>query len=174
MDLLVTSEWLADELGADDLVVIDATVFLTMGPSGYESESGRARFEEAHIPGARFGDLTGELCDVDSPNRFALPAPADLAAAFEHLGVNDGSRVVLYDDNGSMWAARVWLMLRWLGFDNAAILDGGMRAWREEDRPTEAGTGNPAGAAAGSLTVSLRDWRCCEHGRPAGRGRWRA
>lgn len=155
MDLLVTSEWLAGELGGDDLVVIDATVYLTMGPNGYESESGRAAFVEAHIPGARFGDLTGDLCDVDSHNRFALPAPDDLAAAFERLGVSDGSRVVLYDDNGSMWAARVWFMLRWLGFDNAAILDGGMRTWRDEGRPTEAGATDGADST-GSLTVSLR------------------
>ena len=156
MDLLVTSEWLAGELGAVDLVVIDATVYLAMGPNGYESESGRTKFEEAHIPGARFGDLIGDLCDAESPDRFALPTPAALAAAFERLGVRDGSRVVLYDDNGSMWAARVWFMLRWLGFDDAAILDGGMRVWRDEGRPTEAGSAEDPAAAAGSLTVSLR------------------
>lgn len=156
MDLLVTTDWLADHLGADDLVVLDATVYLTMGPNGYESESGRARFEDAHIPGARFGDLTGELCDLDSPNRFALPAPATLAAAFERHGVADGKRVVLYDDNGSMWAARVWFMLRWLGFDDAALLDGGMRAWRDEGRSTESGPGAGPAADPGSLTVSVR------------------
>lgn len=156
MDLLVTSKWLADELGSDDLVVLDATVYLTLGPDGYESESGTANFEHAHIPGARFADLTGALCDLDSPDRFALPAPADLATAFERLGVSDRSRVVVYDDNGSMWAARVWFMLRWLGFDTAAILDGGMRVWRDEGRPTEAGSARGPAAPAGSLTVSTR------------------
>lgn len=156
MELLVTSDWLAGELGADDLVVIDATIYLAMGPSGYESQSGREAFEAAHIPGARFGDLTGDLCDTESRDRFALPTPADLAAAFERLGVSDGSRVVLYDDNGSMWAARVWFMLRWLGFDTAAVLDGGMRVWRDEGRPTESGPGAGEVAPEGSLTVSLR------------------
>jgi len=156
MDLLVTTEWLAGELHADDLVVIDATIFLTMGANGYVSESGRARFEEAHIPGAVFGDLTGELCDVDSPDRFALPAPADLAAAFEGLGVADGRRVVIYDDNNRMWGTRVWFMLRWLGFDDAAILDGGMGAWRDEGRPVERGSATPIAADPGSLTVELR------------------
>lgn len=156
MDLLVTTEWLADELGADDLIVIDATIFLTLGANGYESESGRARFEEAHIPGAVFGDLTGELCDVDSPDRFALPAPAELAAAFERLGVADGRRVVVYDDNGRLWGARVWFMLRWLGFDNAALLDGGMEAWRNQGRALETGPGRPRSAQPGSLTIALR------------------
>ena len=61
MDLLVTTDWLAGQLGADDLVVIDATVFLTLGPGGYLAESGRARFEEGHVPGAVFGDLTSDL-----------------------------------------------------------------------------------------------------------------
>ena len=75
MDLLVTTDWLADELGADDLVVLDATVFLRMREHGYESESGRAGFEAGHIPGAGFADLTGELADTSSPDRFALPAP---------------------------------------------------------------------------------------------------
>lgn len=69
MDLLMTSAWLADEIGADDLAVLDATVYLTMGTNGYESESGRWNFEQAHIPGARFGDPNGALCDVDSPDR---------------------------------------------------------------------------------------------------------
>lgn len=156
MDLLVTTDWLADHLGADDLVVIDATVFLTLGPDGYHSESGRARFEEGHVPGAVFGDLTGELCDRESPDRFALPEPAALAAAFEDLGVGDGRRVVLYDDNGRMWSTRLWFMLRWLGFDTAAVLDGGMTAWRAEGRPLEAGPRAATPAPNGSLTLDVR------------------
>jgi len=156
MDLLVTTDWLADHLGADDLVVIDATVFLTLGADGYRSESGRARFEEGHIPGAVFGDLTGDLCELDSPDRFALPAPAELASALERLGVGDGRRVVLYDDNARMWSTRLWFMLRWLGFDDAAVLDGGMTAWRAEGRPLEPGPGEPTPAPTGSLTVDVR------------------
>lgn len=158
MDLLVTTDWLAAELGDDDVVVLDCTVFLGMDDNGgYTSVSGRAKFEQAHIPGAGFGDLMGDLVDVDSPNRFAMPTPEAFAAAMEQLGVHDGSRVVLYDaDDTSMWAARAWFMLRWIGFDNAAILDGGIKAWQAAGHPTETGAGQPIAAVPGSLTVSPR------------------
>jgi len=70
-----------------------------------------------------------DLSDADSPFEFAVPAPEQFAAAMSALGVSDGSRVVLYDRMMSMWAARVWWMLRWIGFDDAALLDGGLAAW---------------------------------------------
>jgi len=156
MELLVTTDWLANELGAADLVVLDCTVFLRMGDSGYISDSGRPNFEEAHIPGAAFADLNEDLVDTASPNRYAIPTPAHFGAAMEALGVADGKRVVLYDDNNSMWAARVWFMLRWIGFDNAAILDGGLKAWKAESRATEVGPSAPTAAAAGSITLAPR------------------
>lgn len=156
MDLLVTTEWLANELGADDLVVLDCTVFLRMGDSGYISDSGRPNFDEAHIPGAGFADLNEDLVDTDSPNRYAIPTPEYFGKAMERLGVSDGSRVVLYDDNNSMWAARVWFMLRWIGFDNAAILDGGFKAWKAENRAVEAGASATSAAAPGSLSLAPR------------------
>lgn len=156
MDLLVSTDWLSTELGADDLVVLDCTVVLRMTDSGYESESGASGFEAGHIPGAGFADLTGDLADLESPNRFAPPTPEAFGAAMERLGVGDGRRVVLYDDAGSMWAARVWFMLRWIGFDDAALLDGGMTAWRAEARPLETGPSRPAPVPAGSLSLAPR------------------
>jgi len=156
MDLLVTTEWLAGELNADDLVVLDCTVFLKMGDDGYISESGRPNFETAHIPGAVFADLNVDLVDTNSPNRYAIPTPEHFGRAMERLGVDDTKRVVLYDDNNSMWAARVWFMLRWIGFDNAALLDGGLKAWRAEDRPLEAGPSAGEPAAEGSLSLNPR------------------
>ena len=156
MDSLVTTEWLADELGADDLVVLDCTVFLRMGDNGYISESGLANFEEAHIPGAAFADLNEDLVDATSELRYAVPTPEHFGAAMERLGVSDAARVVLYDDNSSMWAARVWFMLRWIGFDNAALLDGGLKAWKAEGRSCESGAPAPRAAAAGSLSLNPR------------------
>jgi len=156
MDLLVTTDWLAGELGASDLVVLDCTIFLQLGDSGYTSESGRAGFEEAHIPGAGFADLNVDLVDATSRNRYAMPTPEHFGAAMERLGVSDDQRVVLYDNNGSMWAARVWFMLRWIGFDNAALLDGGMLAWQAEGRATEAGASATAPAEPGSLSLAPR------------------
>jgi thiosulfate/3-mercaptopyruvate sulfurtransferase len=71
----------------------------------------------------------------------------------EALGVGDDSRVVLYDAGGSVWAARVWWMLRWIGFDRAALLDGGLNAWTAGERPLST---EPASRPAGTLTVNLR------------------
>ena len=71
----------------------------------------------------------GNLSDPDSPLQFGMPSPQQFAAAMGQLGVGDDSRVVLYDAMGSSWAARVWWMLRWVGFDRAALLDGGLAAW---------------------------------------------
>lgn len=159
MDSLISTEALATRLDDDDLVVLDATVFLHMTDNGYRSESGRAQFDEGHIPGARFADLNEDLVDTSSPLRYVLGRPEDFAAAVERLGVCDGRQVVLYDGNQSMWATRVWWMLRWIGFDDAAVLDGGLVAWKAEGRPLESGP-SPApervGATPGSLTVEAR------------------
>lgn len=153
MDQLVSTTWLEAQLRAPDLVVLDCTVWLESTPDGYESVSGRADFEAGHIPGARFADLVVGLSDQVSPNRFAVPEPDVFAAAMEALGVGDNSRVVLYDDNRSMWASRVWWMLRWLGFDQAALLDGGMAAWRSEERPISDEVDD---TRSSGLTVNLR------------------
>jgi thiosulfate/3-mercaptopyruvate sulfurtransferase len=154
MDSLVTTDWLRAELPADDLVVLDCTVFLGRSESGgFHSESGRAKWADGHIPGAGFADLTVDLVDATSPNSYALPEPEVFAAAMGALGVGDSSRVVLYDDNRSMWAARVWWMLRWIGFDNAALLDGGMQAWRAEGGPLSTEVPTPV---AQSLGVAIR------------------
>lgn len=153
MEKLVTTQWLADALGADDLVVLDCTIFLTMTDKGYASQSGRDNWAAGHIPGAGFADLNEDLVDTTSPHRYALPAPQYFADAMANLGVSDTSRVVLYDDNRSMWAARVWWMLRWIGFDNAAILDGGLMAWKAEGR--ELSTDTPA-VTQGSLRAEAR------------------
>lgn len=156
MDTLVTTEWLAGELGASDLVVLDCTVYLRMGDDGYVSESGLANFVEGHVPGASFADLNEDLVDASSPLRYAIPTPQHFGAAMELLGVGDDTRVVLYDDNSSMWAARVWFMLRWIGFDNAALLDGGFKAWKAEGRPCETGPPAPVAEPAASITLDPR------------------
>ncbi len=156
MDQLITTEWLEGELGADDLVVLDCTVLLGRNEDGFFANSGRPSFEEAHIPDARFADLLADLADTDSEQQFALPTPSAFGAAMEQLGVSDNRRVVLYDNDGSMWASRVWFMLRWVGFENAAILDGGLQAWRNEGRPLEAGPAAPSAAITGSLSLAPR------------------
>ena len=137
MEALVSTSWLASQLGEADLRVLDCTVLLAPLPDGgYAVESGRAAWEQAHIPGSAFADLAGELSDPRSPLRFTMPTPERFAEAMGALGVGDGNRVVLYDSRANMWAARVWWMLRAFGFDAAAVLDGGWRAWTTDGRPT--------------------------------------
>jgi thiosulfate/3-mercaptopyruvate sulfurtransferase len=136
IDSLVTTQWLSEHLDDPDLVVLDCTVMVQQNEDGsFDSVNGRANYESGHIPSAGFADLLGDLSGADSELQFALPTPDQFAQAMSALGVGDASRVVLYDAMGSVWAARVWWMLRWIGFDRAAVLDGGLGAWTAEDRP---------------------------------------
>jgi thiosulfate/3-mercaptopyruvate sulfurtransferase len=154
MDTLVSADWLEQNLDAPDLVVLDATVIVQPdGSGGFLSVSGRPSYESGHIPTAGFADLFGDLSDGDSPHEFTRPSPEQFAAAMEALGVSDDSRVVLYDASGSVWAARVWWMLRWIGFDRAALLDGGLSAWTAGDRPLST---EPVSRPAGQLSVNHR------------------
>ena len=154
MDSLVTAEWLNEHLGDPDLVVLDCSVTISVDENGnFRTVNGRAAYDEGHIPTSGFADLMGALADGDSPHSYAVPAPEAFAAALGALGVGDDTRVVLYDTSGGPWAARVWWMLRWVGFDNAALLDGGFDAWTDAGYPlsTEAATEH-----ARTLTVNLR------------------
>jgi len=140
---LVTTEDLARELGRGELRVYDCTTYLEPTPPGSEDPylvvSGRASFEAAHIPGADFLDLQGEFSDPTTRLRFMMPDVAALEAAFGRHGIGGGARVVLYSIGSMMWATRFWWMLKSLGFDGAAVLDGGFDKWRAENRPVEAG-----------------------------------
>ena len=136
IDSLVTAGWLSEHLDEADLVVLDCTVMVEQAEDGsMQVVNGRANYEDGHIPSAGFADLMGDLADGDSKLQFAVPTPEGFAAAMSALGVGDDSRVVLYDASGSSWAARVWWMLRWIGFDRAAVLDGGLAAWTAEGLP---------------------------------------
>ena len=154
MDTLVSVTWLREHLDDSDLIVIDATVLIEPDDSGnLLSVNGRASYDAGHIPTAVFADLMGDLSDADSPLQFAVPSPQQFAAAMGALGVGDDSRVVLYDRNGMSWAARVWWMLRWIGFDRAALLDGGLDAWTAEGGSLSTESVSPT---TRTLTVRLR------------------
>jgi len=133
MELLVTTDWLANELGASDLRIVDATKFMP--------DAGRnpaAEYEAGHIPGAVFMDL-GELTDASNPIDNMLPPAEKFASRMQSLGLGDGSRVVLYDDSPLKSAARAWWMLTIFGAHEVAILDGGIAKWKAEGRPLETG-----------------------------------
>ena len=112
----------------------------------------RAAYDAGHVPGARFLALSSIVTERGGiPNE--LPPADQLEAAFEGVGVGDGSRVVLYGDLAGLAAARAFFTLDYLGKTDAALLDGGLEQWRAENRPTE--TAAPA-ERRGSLTVRLR------------------
>jgi thiosulfate/3-mercaptopyruvate sulfurtransferase len=133
MDSLVTTEWLAGELGASDLRIVDATFF-----AGFGSRDAGAEYAAAHIPGAVFMDL-GDIADTSSDLPSMLPAPEKFASRMQSLGLGDGSRIVLYDNSPYHTAARAWFMLRTFGAHDVAILDGGLAKWQAEGRDTASG-----------------------------------
>jgi len=137
MESLVSTGWLAAELGAPDLRVADATIFLP--GSGRD---GRAEYEAEHIPGAAFMDLE-DIVAEDTPLPHMLPPAHKLASRMQALGIGDADRIVVYDNSPLHSAARAWWMLRTFGARQVAILDGGFARWKAEGRPVESG-GRPA------------------------------
>ena len=99
----------------------------------------RDQWAEGHIPNSDYVDLIGDLSDPQSDLRFTMPTPDRFAKAMESLGVGEGTRVVLYDRRFTMWATRVWWMLKAFGFDDCAVLDGGWKSWESGGFPVDTG-----------------------------------
>lgn len=133
MDSLVTTEWLAGDMAASDLRIVDASYHLP--DTGRDA---RAEYEAGHVPGAVFLDL-GALVDSTSGLDNTLPSPEKFASRMQALGLGDGSRIVVYDDSAVKSAARAWFLLRLFGANNVAILDGGLARWKAEKRPLASG-----------------------------------
>lgn len=140
---LITTAELADILGQPNLRVFDCTTRLDYLPPGsdapYRVVPARDTFEAGHIPGADFLDLQGEFSDQSTKLRFMMPDIAQLEAAFGRHGVGPDNFVVLYSLATPMWATRFWWMLKSLGFDAVAVLDGGLDKWKAEGRALERG-----------------------------------
>ena len=137
---LVEPAWVEEHLADPGLRIVDATVQIKLRPFP-RMRSGRREFRRAHVPGAVLADLR-RISDPQRPARtFTLPGADWFAAAMGRLGIGEGMRIVLYDARESMWAARLWWMLRKFGFDDAAVMDGGWTAWTAEGRPTSAESG---------------------------------
>jgi thiosulfate/3-mercaptopyruvate sulfurtransferase len=143
MSELISTVELAGILDRPDLRLFDCTTYLEPAPEGsdvpYIAVPGDHTFAAGHIPGADFLDLQGEFSDSSTELRFMMPDIAQLEAAFGRHGIDANSRVVLYSIGTPMWATRFWWMLKSLGFDNAAVLDGCFDKWKAEERPIETG-----------------------------------
>lgn len=133
-DILVDATWLAEHLDDDAVVVFDASWH--MPQTGRDA---RAEWLEERIPGALFFDFDGAISDPDSELPHMLPSEEIFTRELRALGLNRDSVVVIYDMMGMFSSPRAWWMLRSMGFDNCALLDGGLPAWEEADYPVEAG-----------------------------------
>lgn len=141
MEMLVSTEWLAGELGKPDLVVFDCSTFLPNEPGNKHDA-----FCAARIPGARLFDID-RIADEETDLPHMVPTPAKFARMVGALGVSNDSRVVFYDQHGLRGSPRGWWMMRLFGHDRVAVLDGGLPAWVKEGRPVESGEA-PAPAPA--------------------------
>lgn len=134
-ELLVDPVELAGRLDDADLKIVDATVFLVPAERGYRAESGREKFAQGHVPGAGFMDLIEAFSDTTTGLGFSLPDPSVIAESLGRLGIANDSEVVVYSTGHLMWATRAWWLLRYVGHQRAAVLDGGFKAWRDLGLP---------------------------------------
>lgn len=136
METLVSAQWVAEHLDDPGLRIIDATVQVRKMLGIPTVRAGRREWRREHIPGSVFADLF-HLSDPARPKRtMTMPSPEHFASAVGALGISNHHRVVLYDRRESMWAARLWWLLRDFGHQDAAILDGGWAAWQQASLPT--------------------------------------
>ncbi len=130
---LVSTQWLAERLGAPGLVVVDASFYLPQ-----QNRNADAEFKAGHIPGAVRFDVE-VIKDTASDLPHMMPDPITFSSHMRRLGIGDGMSAVVYDGMGLFSAPRVWWMLRAFGLQDVYVLDGGLPAWVAEGRPLEDG-----------------------------------
>ncbi|MEE2691747.1 MAG: 3-mercaptopyruvate sulfurtransferase [Pseudomonadota bacterium] len=128
----VETGWLAANLGASGLIVVDGS--WRMPGAGFARED----YERRHIPGAVFFDID-EIADKSTKLPHMLPSPDEFDRAMSDLGIGSHARIVVYDDAGLFSAARVWWTFRVMGHEAVSVLNGGLPKWIAEKRPVEAG-----------------------------------
>lgn len=134
---LVTVDWLHEHLAHPELLILDASWHM---PGA--NRDGLLEWQQQRIPGARFFDFDRRICRQDSDLPHMLPAAELFTAEVQKLGLSQDSCVVVYDSHGIFSAPRVWWMLRAMGFENCAVLDGGVPAWQQADHSLEMGAVN--------------------------------
>jgi len=152
---------LADALGSDrPPVVFDASLELHAPKfdGDYRKDNGRPRWLAGHIPGSHHVDVATQFSDTTAKLNYTHPEPQQIADELARLGVSADSDVVIYDTTGTMWAARLWYLLRWIGV-RARVLDGGFRAWEAAEQPVSAGEAAAAAPVAPwTATIARKAW----------------
>jgi len=130
LNTLISTDELESRLGRPDLVICD--VRHDLAKPGW----GKAQYDAGHVPGAVFVHLDADLSApmTGTNGRHPLPTPETAAATFGRLGISPNKQVVAYDQGSGAFAARLWWMLRWLGMESVAVLDGGYAKWAGEGR----------------------------------------
>ena len=126
----------ADDPAASPLRVVDCRFDLR------DTEAGRRAYTQSHIPGAQYAHLDEDLSGPVLPGRTGrhpLPEAADFARTLARLGIGNNAQVIVYDDGSGPMAARLWWMMRWLGHEAVAVLDGGWTTWTAASLPTSSG-----------------------------------
>ncbi len=132
MEILVNVQELGNLLKSGQVMLFDCRYSLQ------DANAGRRAYEDAHISGAHFADMNQDLSRPHvrgKTGRHPLPSRADWNSAVQTWGITPGVQVVLYDDAGGTGASRMWWMLKWLGHEKVAVLDGGWQAWLSEGLP---------------------------------------
>ncbi len=131
---LVDTDTLARHLADPRWVVVDCRFTLT------NADAGRGAYIAGHVPGARYAHLNEDLSGPAGPHtgRHPLPAPEALAQKLGDWGIDASKQVIVYDDSFGAMASRLWWLLRWLGHDAVALLDGGYPTWVREKKPATA------------------------------------
>ncbi len=126
---IIETAALAAALGSPNLVLLDGSMHLPTS-----GRNARKEYEAAHIPGAHYFDID-EIADKSNSLPHMLPRPEQFAAQVGKMGIGDDTRIVVYDSEGLYSAGRVWWMLRTMGHENVAVLNGGLKKWKAEGRP---------------------------------------
>ncbi|GJM04191.1 MAG: sulfurtransferase [marine bacterium B5-7] len=128
---LISEYVLFEEYDNPDWIIFDTRYDLM------EKNAGKVAYLQGHVPGAIYVDLHDDLSKPPSTNkgRHPLPTVATINALFSELGIHSNMQVVVYDDNGGAFAARLWWMLRYMQHKNVAVLDGGWKSWLTAKRP---------------------------------------
>jgi len=134
---LKSTEWLAGELGKPNVAVVDGSYYLST-----QKRDAKAEFLAAHIPGAVFFDINA-IADDSTDLPHMMPGPTQFGDAVGKLGIAETDTIVVYDGLGLFSAPRVWWSFRTFGAKNVFILDGGLPAWKAENRPVESGEAKP-------------------------------
>jgi thiosulfate/3-mercaptopyruvate sulfurtransferase len=135
---VVSADWLQNELGADDLRILDASYYLPA-----QKRDADAEYASGHIPGALRFDHD-KISDHSSKLPHMVPSPDFFAADVGRLGIRETDRIVVYDGPGIFASPRIWWLFRTMGAQNVFVLDGGLDGWKAEGRPLETSVPTPA------------------------------